>query len=176
MSVTTPSDSPSGSGIWSASATRDTCSRNSATPPSGIRSLNSRATPTSSDRFSTRLSSCGSTLGGQLGEVAGAVEHRLEHLAGGMPAVDERAHLVHQRGELGDGLGAARRHAAHLVAAAQRLGEGHALAGGEGLEAGLGAVADAPARGVEDAAQAHRVGRVGEHPQVGQRVAHLLRS
>ena len=32
------------------------------TPPSGTRSSNSRATPTSSERFLTRLSSCGSLL------------------------------------------------------------------------------------------------------------------
>jgi hypothetical protein len=44
----------------------------------------------------------------------------------------------------------------------------------ERLQARLGAVADAAARGVDDAAQVDDVGRVGQHAQVGQRVADLL--
>ena len=42
------------------------------------------------------------------------------------------------------------------------------------VDAGDGAVADAAARGVEDPAQAHLVVGVDQHPQVGERVAHLL--
>ena len=59
-------------------------------------------------------------------------------------------------------------------APAQRGGEGDPLAVGEGLDAGLGPLADAALRGVEDPAQADDVGRVGDDPQVGQRVADLL--
>ncbi len=51
-----PWSSPSG--ISSASATRDTCSRNSASVPSSCEPSNSRATDTISFRFSTRLASC----------------------------------------------------------------------------------------------------------------------
>ena len=46
--------------------------------------------------------------------------------------------------------------------------------GGERLHARLGPVADAPARGVEDAPDAHGVVGVGDRAQVGQRVADLL--
>jgi hypothetical protein len=57
---------------------------------------------------------------------------------------------------------------------AQRHGDGNPLARGERLQAGLGPVADAARGGVEDPPQADRVGRVGQHAQVGERVAHLL--
>ena len=55
----------------------------------------------------------------------------------------------------------------------QPLPEGDPLALGVGVHALHRAVADAALGGVEDAAQRDRVGRVDEHPQVGQRVAHL---
>ena len=75
-----PPSSPSG--IWSASATSETCSRKSsseATSPVSARvSSNSRATATSSARFSTRVSSCGSALAAELGEVAALLDDRLE--------------------------------------------------------------------------------------------------
>ena len=110
----------------------------------------------------------------ELGEVAGAVEHRLDHLGRRHVAHHQCAQLIHQVGELAHRLGAAGGHAAHLVAAPQRLGEGNPLAGGEGLQARLGPVADAAARRVQDAPQADRVGGVGQHPQVGQRIPHFL--
>ena len=112
--------------------------------------------------------------GSQLGQQAGAVEDGLKHLRRRHVAGDQLAQLVHQVSELPDRLGRPGRHAADLVAAAQRLGEGHPLARGESLQAGLGPVADPPPRGVEDAPQRHRVGRVGQHPQVGKGVADLL--
>src|SRR3712207_8986247 len=42
------------------------------------------------------------------------------------------------------------------------------------LDALLGPLADAPLRGVDDPAQADDVGRVGDHLEVGERVADLL--
>ena len=59
-------------------------------------------------------------------------------------------------------------------ARAERGDERDPLAVGERGDAGLGAVADAALGHVEDAAQVDRVGGVGQHPQVGQRVLDLL--
>ena len=60
-----------------------------------------------------------------------------------------------------------------LRRAAQSLAEGDPLRVREAGDVGLGAVADAPLGHVEDPSQAHVVGRVGHHPQVGQDVADL---
>ena len=54
-----------------------------------------------------------------------------------------------------------------------RLREGDAVALGQRLEAGLGPVADAALRHVDDPPQRHGVLGVDQHPQVGQRVADL---
>ena len=60
-----------------------------------------------------------------------------------------------------------------LVGPLQPLPEGDPLALGVRVDARDRAVADAALGGVEDPAQGDRVGRVDEHPQVGQRVTHL---
>ena len=57
--------------------------------------------------------------------------------------------------------------------AAQRLPEREPVPLGERLDAVDRTVADPPLGGVEDPAQRHLVGRVGQHPQVGQGVADL---
>jgi len=41
------------------------------------------------------------------------------------------------------------------------------------LDAGLRPIADAPSRGVDDAAQAHQIGGIGDDPQVGEQVTYL---
>src|SRR5918996_292161 len=60
------------------------------------------------------------------------------------------------------------------ASSAQGLAERDAIACGQCLDAGLGAIADAAARGVQDAADADRVVVVGDRPQVAERVADLL--
>ena len=63
--------------------------------------------------------------------------------------------------------------AGRLLGPAQRLPERDPLALGQRLDARDRAVADAALGGVEDPAQRDVVGRVDQHPQVGQRVADL---
>ena len=64
-------------------------------------------------------------------------------------------------------------HAGDALGLPQRRGERDPLALGPARDELLGLVADAALGHVEDAPQADRVLRVGQHPQVGQRVAHL---
>ena len=109
----------------------------------------------------------------QLGEVAGLLEHRLEHRGRTGAGLDQRAQLVHQRGEAVDLGQRPGREPDRLVGPGQRRRERDALALGQRLDAGLGAVADAALGHVEDAPQRHGVVGVGQRPQVGQRVADL---
>ena len=78
-----------------------------------------------------------------------------------------------QVGEIADRAERAGREPERLVGPLESRAEGHPLLLGEDVDAGLGPVADAAARRVEDAAQADDVVGVGDHPQVGQRVADL---
>ena len=110
----------------------------------------------------------------ELVEVAGAREHRLEDHVGPLPRVDHRLELLdHRRRSPGSlvsdrvarpGASSARRSASQKVIRSRC---------GERVDARLGAVADAALGGVEDPAQRDLVGRVDQHPQVGQRVADL---
>ena len=63
--------------------------------------------------------------------------------------------------------------AGRLVGADEGLPEGDPLALGQRLDARLGPLADAALGGVEHPADRDLVGGVDQHPQVGQRVAHL---
>ncbi len=110
----------------------------------------------------------------QLGEVAGAFEDGFQDGRRAGAGLDDRAQVLHQRVEPLDGVRRPRGHAVRLVDAAQRLREADPLALGEGVDHGLGAVADAALGHVEDAAQRDGVLRVGQHPQVGEDVPDLL--
>ena len=99
------------------------------------------------------MSTCSSTDVGAL--------PRLDHLLELLDQVDEALDLVQRpAGQPGCVLGAL-----------QRLPEGDPVAGGQRLDAGLGTLADAALGGVQHPPQRHRVGRVDQHPQVGERVA-----
>ena len=186
ISVTTPVSSPSWSGIWSESATSATRSRNSGTPgAAGVRSAGSA--DGGGDRLVGELAGHRDELGEvldpglvlrvvaglELGEVAAAGQGLLEHHVGPLPRgdhrhqllghVDERRIIVTERVAM-PGASSARRSASQKV---------DAVAPGQRLDARLGPLADPPLGDVEDPAQADLVGRVGQHPQVGQRVADL---
>ena len=64
-------------------------------------------------------------------------------------------------------------HAGRLVGPGQRLDEADPLAVGEQRQSSLGPLADAALGHVEDPPQVDRVGRVGQDPEVGQRVLDL---
>ena len=109
----------------------------------------------------------------ELGEVAGALQHRLQHHVGPLPRVDHRLQLLDHADEALDRLERAGRDARRLVGPAQRLPEDRPLPLGVRRHAGLGAVADAPLGDVEHPAERDLVGRVDQHPEVGERVADL---
>ena len=84
----------------------------------------------------------------------------------------EGRRLVDHRQEVADAGRGPARHPG-LGAAAQRLGEGDPLGGGEGVEPGNRGVAHPPLGGVEHPLDAHLVGRVGHRLQVGDGVLDL---
>ena len=109
----------------------------------------------------------------QLGPVAGAVKNRFDQIA--QLVVETATQVVEQRDKPRDGLlsaGVEHRHPT-LGGGDQRVCEGGAGVLRVDRHAGLGAIADAPSRGVEDAAEADRVTGVVQHPQVGDDVADL---
>ena len=189
ISVTTPACSSSGSsGIWSVSATSATRSRKSGRPGATVPASTSDG---SADGPATRvvgeLAGHGDELGEvldpglvlrvvgglELREVAGALQHRLQHHVGPLPRVDHRLQLLDHADEALDRLQRAGRDARRLVGPAQRLPEDRPLPLGVRRDAGLGAVADAALGDVEHPAQRDLVGRVDQHPEVGERVADL---
>ncbi len=178
MSVMTPVPSPpsSLSGIWSESATRATCSRNSASVPGLVLAALLLELERDGGEF-LQVLDAGLVLrvGGRLqfGEIARLLQHRLQHGRRPGAGLGDRAQLLHQRVEALHGVRGPGGHAVRLVDAGQRLREGDLLARRERLEHGLGPVPDAALGHVEDAAQRHRVLRVGQHPQVRQHVADL---
>ena len=121
----------------------------------------------------------------QLGPVPGPVEHGLHQgadvggriLAAGMVgAAHAPTELVEERDETRDRLdraGGQQRDPA-LGRVPQGLTETDGPLLGMDRHARLRTVPDTPPRGVEDAAQRHRVVRVGEHLEVRDDVAHLL--
>ena len=111
----------------------------------------------------------------QLAQVAGPVQHRLEHRARGAVRAGGARRAARSSGSGSRGSRSASAAPARTTSSATSSAapKEMPLALGEHLDAGLGAVADAAARGVQDAAQAHHVVRVGDHPQVGERVADL---
>ena len=106
-------------------------------------------------------------------QVARALQHGLEDDVGPLAGVDHRLELLDHRHEaphLGQRAGG---QPGCLVGAAQRLPEGQPVPVGQRRDARDRPVADAALGGVEDPAQRDLVGRVGQHPQVGERVADL---
>src|SRR6476620_2696972 len=173
ISVTTPSrlasataasmSAPGASGIWSASATRDTCSRKAPRLPSGFSCSYSRTTATSSARFSTRDSSCGSVL--QRGEVAGLFKDRFECRGSPGPG-GHLGEVVQHFHEAQDGVDRTGGHARSLVRAAGGRHEGRAFAAGEGRHGAFGTVPDAPFGFVQHPAEVDVVVRVHQDTQV----------
>ena len=90
--------SPSSSGIWSASATSDTCSRKSARVPSGLASSNSRQTASSSREVLDPGLVLRVVGRPQLGEVAGLLQHGLEHRRRPGASLDQRTQRLHRAG------------------------------------------------------------------------------
>ncbi|SKS85159.1 Uncharacterised protein [Mycobacteroides abscessus subsp. abscessus] len=113
--------------------------------------------------------------------ISGVVQHRLDHVAD----IGQRSRIIGTQGDtdlvehIHEGrnclLGARVQHR-HLArgGVGQRFPESDAIGLGVYRDTGLGPVADTPARGVEDPPQAHRIARVGQHPQVGDDVANFL--
>ena len=110
----------------------------------------------------------------QFAAVAGTVEDRLDQIA--QFVIKASAQFVEQFDESGDRFlrpGVQHRHLT-LGGGDQRIGERASGALGVDGHAGLGAVPDTAAGGVEDAPQADRITRIVQHPQVGDDVANLL--
>ena len=175
ISVTTPSASASASGIWSASATSDDPleevreRRRSGVPaclgelaghaPELLEVLDPRLVlRVVARRAARRGSRCWSSAASRItaGPVPASSSVRSRSSSDVKPSI-----AASERGAEAD----------RLAGPAQRLGERDPLALGERLDARLGALADAAARGVEDPAQRDRVLGVGDRAQVGQRVA-----
>ncbi len=110
----------------------------------------------------------------ELGEVARTLQDRFQDGGGARAGLHDGAQLLHQRVEALDGVGGARGHAVGLVDPAQRLREGDLLAGGQRVDHGFGALADAALGHVQDAAQRDAVLGVAEDAQVREDVADLL--
>ena len=151
----------------SVSATSETCSRNSSS------TVNSRAEPTSSPRFSIRPCGLDRVLGLELGEVAGAVERRLQQVAG--PVAPSAASTPSRSSSSTNEAmprtagpvtpaSSARRRASRKGMPSRR---------GERVELGDAGVADAALGHVEDPLDADLVGGVDDRPQVGHRVLDL---
>ena len=109
----------------------------------------------------------------ELGQVAAAGEHRLEHDVGALARGDHLGELVDHRDEGADRRQRARRDARRPIGLREGLPEGDALLLGVRGDHRLRPVADAAARGVEDAAQRDLVGRIHQDAQVGERVLDL---
>ena len=110
----------------------------------------------------------------QRGEVARSVEHGLQDDVGPLAGVDHLEQLL-DHGDEGLDVGqAAGGHAGRVLGLLQRFPEGQAVALGQRVDAGHGAVADAPLGGVEDPSERDLVVGVGQGAEVGQGVAHLL--
>ena len=109
----------------------------------------------------------------ELGEVAGARQHRLEDHVGTLGGVDHRLQLVDHADEALDRLERPGRQPGGVLGPAQRLPEQDPVAVGQRLHALDRPVADAALGGVQDPPQRDLVGRVDQHPQVGERVADL---
>ena len=137
-------------------------------------SVVSRSTLTSWSRFSSRDPSCGSSDALQLRAVAGAVQHGGEQVGRLHPEADLGPQPGQQFAERGQRVRRPRGQARDLRDPLQRLTEPDAFPFGEHRHRGLGAIADAAARGVQDAAQVDLVVGVGDGPQVRQRVLDLL--
>ncbi len=110
----------------------------------------------------------------QLGQVAGLLEHRLQNRRWASAGLDQSAQHVHRdRTKPLMALTERVLQPWHDARLSQPLREADPLALREHLHRCHGAVADPPLRSVDDAAHRHDVVRIGQHPQVGERVAHL---
>ena len=180
--VMTPEPSSSSSGIWSESATRATCSRNSASvparpprlrPPALLLELQGHGGQFLEVLDAGLVLRVGGCL--QLGEVAGPFEDRFQD-DGGARRPSRRSCGAPPSASLKRLTALAERAAMPYASSTRRsaCGEGDLLAQRQGVDHRFGAVADAALGHVEDAAQRDGVLGVGQDPQIGQDVPDLL--